>query len=718
MKSERTISKREEAVFNVSGLWCASCAQALEKKISSCAGVEGARVDFATSQLWVEYSAPANKSDFEEKARGLGYRISDLFSEMRRVEDSGQEKFQLGRIAFVFFFSMWSLIFSITFYQDPENRFFLYLGALFSLPAFFLGIAPFAEMAYLALKAKSLTFDFLVVSANGLLMISSAHALLNNLPGTYFETVSMTLALLLTARFVDAKLRDNLKSRLYQQFEATLGTTRVLIQDEWARASVKHIKEGRRVKVGPREIACLDFRITNGNAWVNCSQVNGESLPAVKGPGDFVLAGEKILEGEIEGVVIEPLGSRWIDQHIFSFAASFSKGREKSLFEKLMPFWIPTSLLGATMAAALKVAGGESVWDSLAIASVILLATCPCALALIEPIAQLISRQALLRLGVRSNRNSRWLAKPKNTQIFFDKTGTLTTPVFQLSKLVAFSGYQERGLLHLLASASWSVEHPYSQAASAIFGGEVDRGGLRKIVPGIGIEWFRGNGQKVVVRKPLPSDGREHSEFQSLVFLDGALIGGAKFQQSIAKNVIETLRELKEGGYALSLVSGDRQQNAQTLLSTGLFDEAHFETTPEKKRSLVKAAKAKGLSTVFIGDGLNDIQAMAESDFSLGVTEEMQFTTGFSDASISPENFSSINSLLNNIYKTQNRKQWAYMLGLSYNFLAAWFVFAGALHPLLAVSLMTIISTTLLGFLVLQARPGSRTAKFPLVQAT
>lgn len=704
MKIQGSSSELKEAVFNVSGMWCASCAQALEKKVTSCRGVGRAKVDFVTSQLWVEYSSIPSEIDLESLARSIGYRISDVFAKDNPNENSRAEITNFARIAFVFFFSMWSLLFSVTFHLDSGNKIFIYLSAIFSLPAFFVGIAPFARMSFLALKAKSLTFDFLVVTANSMLMIASVRALITNSPGVFFETVSMTLSLLLAARLADAKMRDNLKDRIYQQYEESLGFVRVLINEKWTDATARSIKEGRKIKVGPGETAFLDFRITAGNAWVNCSQVNGESVPIAKSVSDVILAGENVLEGEIEGVVMEPTGTRWIDDHVFSFAARFNRGREKSIFEKLMQYWIPLTLFGATSVATFNLANGRDFWESLTIASIVLLATCPCALALIDPVARLLARQMLLKMGINLNRYPKEVSTPGNTELFFDKTGTLTSPTFQLAKLEVFAGFHESELLHLLASASWSVQHPYSEAAVAGFKGEIDKNGSRKIVPGTGILWLRSNGQRVEVRKPSASEESKYSGFQSLVILDGKVVGGAMFRQSIAENILSSLRALKARGFRLTLVSGDRAANAPELLAAELFDETHFERNPEEKRGLVNQAKAGGRSTVFIGDGLNDIQAMAESDFSIGITGEKIQNSMLSDATVHRDHFTQINEALTSLAKMQTRKKWAYFFGFSYNFAAVWLVVVGALHPLLVVALMTLISTSMLGFLAFSGR--------------
>src|SRR5689334_5940086 len=60
--------------YNVQGMDCADCAIKIEKGVSRLDGITTARVDFATSKLIIDGSAPLDL--IETRVKALGYSIA------------------------------------------------------------------------------------------------------------------------------------------------------------------------------------------------------------------------------------------------------------------------------------------------------------------------------------------------------------------------------------------------------------------------------------------------------------------------------------------------------------------------------------------------------------------------------------------------------------------------------------------------------------------
>lgn len=62
--------------FNVQGMSCAGCAQSIERKLMSTAGVESANVDLATATATIDFDdTVTNQNSLEKVIEGLGFDV-------------------------------------------------------------------------------------------------------------------------------------------------------------------------------------------------------------------------------------------------------------------------------------------------------------------------------------------------------------------------------------------------------------------------------------------------------------------------------------------------------------------------------------------------------------------------------------------------------------------------------------------------------------------
>ncbi len=100
------------------------------------------------------------------------------------------------------------------------------------------------------------------------------------------------------------------------------------------------------------------------------------------------------------------------------------------------------------------------------------------------------------------------------------------------------------------------------------------------------------------------------------IALDGKYAGAITFADKIkaeAKDALENLRRL--GVNKISMISGDRRENAEKVGRALNLDEINAELLPDGKLALLerKIGESRG-SVVYVGDGINDAPCLARAD--------------------------------------------------------------------------------------------------------
>ncbi|HET9450946.1 MAG TPA: HAD-IC family P-type ATPase, partial [Aggregicoccus sp.] len=75
----------------------------------------------------------------------------------------------------------------------------------------------------------------------------------------------------------------------------------------------------------------------------------------------------------------------------------------------------------------------------------------------------------------------------------------------------------------------------------------------------------------------------------------------------------EALRQLREEGLRLVMITGDGRTTAEAVARSLGLDEVHAEVLPEQKNEWVKRLQAQGRVVAMAGDGVNDAPALAQA---------------------------------------------------------------------------------------------------------
>ena len=400
------------------------------------------------------------------------------------------------------------------------------------------------------------------------------------------------------------------------------------------RVPVETITKNQIVRVFEGEKVPLDGKIVSGQGLVKEAFITGESVPHEKKIEDTVYAGSLVEKGEIDievtNLVHDTVVARMID-------AIENVRDKKAPIEK-----IGTRFAGQFVPVSLGLAAVTLLWTGdLRRAITMLVIACPCAAGLATPTAVSASIGQAARKGILIKGGTHIEAAAHVDAVIFDKTGTLTLgePVFQrFMAATSSTSSSEEECLVLAASAEQHTTHPLG----IVLVKEARHRGLKLLTvetqkshPGLGIsakinkqEINIGNlrymeSLKVVVDSDVLKQATKSSiAGESILHLSiGKKYQGTFIvQDSLRTEATVMLAELRTMGIKkIVLASGDQKMAVERVAGQLGIKEFFGEMMPGDKVNLVSRLKKEGYKVAMVGDGINDAQALAESDLSIAM---------------------------------------------------------------------------------------------------
>ena len=400
---------------------------------------------------------------------------------------------------------------------------------------------------------------------------------------------------------------------------------------------VEEIEVGERILVRPGEKVPLDAIIEQGYTSINQAPITGESLPVVKREGEEVYAGTINGEGSIKCRVIKKADHSTMAQIICLVQEAQSRrANAQQWVEKFARIYTPImvgfSLLIMMVPPFLSL-GSWNEW--LYRGLVVLMIACPCALVISTPISIISGLIVAARKGVLI-KGGVFLEVPGRIRaLALDKTGTLTYGRPQIQKIWPLNHHTEEELLQRAAALEMSSNHPLAYAIlekAKERGIEVDEVENFRLIEGKGAEGtYRGVCYWIGSHRFMHEMRQETEEIHrialSLEDVGHSIIAIGNHKHvcgliSVAdeprEDLASIIQEIKDVGVKkLVVLTGDNAQTARAIAKHAKIDEARAQLLPQDKANIVEQLKVEWGEVAMIGDGINDLPAMASA--SLGI---------------------------------------------------------------------------------------------------
>lgn len=438
-------------------------------------------------------------------------------------------------------------------------------------------------------------------------------------------------AMLTLAEYVEhntqRKTNDLLKGLLRPQVE----TVRVRRDGLDVHIPFEEARVGEHVLCGAGEHVAVDGRVLEGEAFVNTSSITGESLPVHVWPGEAILSGSVVEEGNLV-IEAQSVGSETSTARITGYIErslrnkSARQERTDKLADKLAPLTFGLGL------------GIFALTGSLARAASVLTVDYSCAVKLSSPVAVRAAMYAAGREGVLLKGAQALESLAKVDTVVFDKTGTLTQGALRVTDVVPLNGQASPlDADTLLALAAGAEEHYAHPVAAAVVAAAKERGlatpdmsqvdfvvahGVSAIVRGervlVGSRHFIHDDEGVDCSNADQAGGELQEQGKSLLYVaaNGRLQGLIAMRDTLRPETAATLRQLKELDISrLVMLTGDQQRAADALWEQlPELDVVHAECTPQDKARILEDLKEQGRRVAFVGDGVNDAPALIAAE--------------------------------------------------------------------------------------------------------
>ena len=494
------------------------------------------------------------------------------------------------------------------------------------IAAMLVGLVPVARRAYIgAINGSPFSIETLMtVAAIGAVFINAA------------EEAAIVVLLFLVGELLEGvatgRARASIKALATLVPKTALRETAGKTEEVPAEA----LEIGDVILVRPGDRVPADGTVVSGESAVDEAPVTGESLPKRKQVDDRVFAGTINQEGALRVSVTAAAADNTISRIIALVEeAQESKAPTERFIDRFSRYYTPGVMIVAALIAVIPPLVGLGTWDEWVYKGLaILLIGCPCALVISTPAAIAAALSAGARRGLLLKGGAVLEQLGKIDMVALDKTGTLTEGRPQVTDIVAGSR-SERETLELAAALEVGSSHPLASAilakakAEGIEPAQSSQAGAiggKGVVGTVnGIELFLGSPQAAAEKVALGAelDARiialnDEGKTVSVLLADGAVAGIIAMRDEPRADAIEGLKELKELGAEIVMLTGDNKRTAAAI-GKALGIEPRAELLPEDKQRIVGELKASGRTVAKVGDGINDAPALAAADIGIAM---------------------------------------------------------------------------------------------------
>lgn len=690
-------------VLAVPGMHCAGCMNKVERGLGALPGVAEARVNLSLRMVTVSHDPQLRGKGLVDALADLGFEAQPRRGEV--VRPASAVRPLLAPLAVAGFGSMNVMLLAVSVWSGADGStrsLFHWISALIAIPAIAYAGQPFFRSAWRAVRRGTTNMD--VPISLGVL-IATGLSLYETIMGgrhAWFDGALMLLTFLLAGRALDAMMRDRARQGVDAMLsQAAQGTMVVGGQGELQWCDADQLLPGAVMRVAAGERLAADGEIITGSSRFDQSLLTGESAPVAARRGDPVLAGTLNLDAPVDVRVSHAGRDTTLAEIARLMEASMqNRSRYVRLADRAASYYAPAVHALAAMAVIGWLIAGAGVYQALVIGVAVLIITCPCALGLAVPVAQVVASGSLMRAGIMVKDGSALERMAMVDRALLDKTGTLTLgrPVPDPAVVAALPDHAA-SLALALASHS---RHPLSRALAQALTAAGHRPAAIEDVeerPGEGV-FARIDGRLVALRRPDNASG-----MAVMLDLAGEPAWLIPCADRLRPDAAQALDQLAGMGISCSILSGDNVAAVSDVArATGLTAQAG--ARPADKQDAIDRLQGAGHNVLMVGDGLNDGPALAAANASLAPGSASEVGLQAADMVFVQDSLLALPRAIRVSRAMLRVVRQNFVLAIGYNVLAVPLAMTGMVTPLVAALAMSGSSLIVIGNSLRLARIG------------
>ena len=648
--------------YNVTGMSCAACSARVEKAVSSVEGVSSCSVSLLTNSMGVEGTASdtaiieaVKNAGYGASLKGAKTAVSASDDELKDTETPAMKRRLAASLVFLIvlmYISMGHMMFGFPLPAFMEgNHIMMGLAQLLLAASVMVINQKFFINGFKGLIHRSPNMDTLVAIGSGASFIYSTcvlfamtdaqlkgnnDALMSYMHDLYFESAAMILTLITVGKMLEARSKGKTTNALKSLMKLSPETAVLIRNGVEKEVPVEQVKKGDIFSVRPGESIPVDGIVIEGESAVNEAALTGESIPVDKKAGDSVSAATINQSGYLRCEAARVGEDTTLSQIIKMVSdAAATKAPIAKIADKVSGVFVPVVIGIALVTFAVWLVLGKDIGYSLSRAISVLVISCPCALGLATPVAIMVGNGVGAKNGLLFKTAISLEETGKAQIVALDKTGTITKGEPQVTDIVTAEGFDEKELLGIAYSLEMKSGHPLAKAVikygneKQIIGDELSE---FKAIAGNGLTGkLRGvtlrGGNFEYISSAAGIDDRlqtaakefaEHGKTPIFFSKDDKLAGIIAVADVIKEDSSKAIRELKNMGIHVVMLTGDNERTANAIGKQAGVDEVIAGVLPDGKESVIRKLKKKG-KVVMVGDGINDAPALTAADTGIAI---------------------------------------------------------------------------------------------------
>jgi Cu2+-exporting ATPase len=748
----------ESIQLSIRGMKCGGCVSTVEKILNNSDGIENVSVNLLTESAYFEFTPKHIEIETvlkNLKDNGFPSKIylNDFSKKINKAELEKKKKWinQWKKLTFALLLLLFS---GLGHLAEGQYINFPVLGNIFfhsSLATLAL-LFPGREIIINGFKSfikNRPDMDSLV--ALGVTSAYTTSLLSLIFPSTgfpcFFNEPVMLLGFILIGRFLEERARYQTGSSIGELLDLQPEMANIYTEDNQIKSiRVNALRPEQEIQVLAGDRVPADCIVTHGNSYVDVSHITGESKPIEVKEGENLSNGSLNLNSTLR-LKVQKVGGDSSLAKLVNLIESVNakKPNIQRITDKIAGKFTYFVLILATLTFFFWWKGARNIWPdllshnhqfinhsshtlhsslgsnaenflSLAIqlSIAVLVVACPCALGLATPTVITVASGKAAKKGVLFKGGDKIEMASKINQIIFDKTGTLTKGK---PFIVDYKNNNDHSfLLRIAASLEKESRHPIADAliqeakkqnlslfpikkiithSGRGISGELDSiDGLINIG---NIEWLISKG--IIIdsdaKKVIDNEETKTNTIIGVTIKDN-LLGFILLGDLLRDDSIKTVQNLRENKFKINILSGDRKESVLALAKKiGCTErEVKWDLLPQMKLKTIENFKINN-KVAMIGDGINDVPALASSDLGIAVGSGTQIAKANADVVLMGDQLNGLPYALNLAKKTIRKIKQNLIWAFGYNLLAIPLA-AGILFPKYGVLLTPSIAALLM----------------------
>lgn len=638
--------------FNITGMSCAACANRIEKAVNHVEGVESCSVSLLTNSMGVEGNVSSN--EIIKAVENAGYGASEKGTAKKEKDDSLEDhetpilkKRLISSLFFLIvlmYLTMGHMMWKWPVPSILENHvalgvteMLLTIIILFINRVFFINgykslfqLSPNMD-ALIALGSTAAFGYSLVILYIMILEMGQGHMMKAMHLGhdLYFESAAMIPTLITVGKMLEAMSKGRTTDALKSLMNLTPQTAVVERDGQEVTVNIDEVNKGDVFVVRPGEHIPVDGVIIEGTTAVDESALTGESIPVDKSVSDNVSAATLNQSGFIKARATHVGEDTTLSQIIKMVSdAAATKAPIAKKADQVSGVFVPIIICLALITFVVWMLLGKSIGFSIARAISVLVISCPCALGLATPVAIMVGNGMGAKNGILFKTSESLEVTGNIDTVALDKTGTITKGTPVVTDVIPY-GISEDVLLNYASSLEKKSEHPLAKAIVERFEGTWNVDDF-KVLPGHGLTGsiegkVISGGSMKMLKEHIPEDVMNQAKIMAkegktpLFFsLNDQYLGMICVADTMKEDSPQAIKELKNMGIKVVMLTGDNEQTAQAIGRKAGVDEVIAGVLPDGKESIIRKLQRSG-KVAMVGDGINDAPALTRADIGIAI---------------------------------------------------------------------------------------------------